>query len=244
MMFSKKPILIVGGNGFIGSHLQDELEDEKLEILDLKRGRDVRDGISGRYRTIVFLAADMARDVSSFYYNRKLYEALDEYMQRYPRTHVIYTSSAAVYPDSEEKHSEKSLVQPVNWYGKSKLLGEAYVQQYFKHTILRLSNVYGSGGKGAYNQFTEGKTTIYGDGNDVRDYVPVDIVAVVIAEAIHRWWKFQGITNVSSGEGTTTNSLFEQHGTGKAQHVKARKGDVHCSILDNSKLQRKIRLQW
>ena len=240
MILSKRrKTLVVGGKGFIGSHLMSMIE---ADVIDLKDGNDVIDGISERYDVIVFLAVDMGRTAEAYYYNSMLYDVLDDYMQEYPSTHVIYTSSAAVYPDELLVQTEKSLVAPVNLYGKAKLLGECYVQQYKRHTILRLANVYGDGGSGAYNLFVSGHKTIYGDGKDVRDYIPVDLVCRVIKYAISHPKLFQGITNVSSGQGTTTNSLFAQFGHGRPKHIKARRGDVHYSVLDNSKLNRILHL--
>ena len=236
MSFFKRKILIVGGSGFIGSHL-----NLRAQILDLKNGDDVRDGIKGKYDVIIFLAVDKGRTQKAYEYNYQLYQSLDRYMNVYPNTRVIYTSSAAVYPDSFDIQTEKDVPIPVNLYGRAKLLGESYVQQYRWHTILRLSNVYGKGGTGAIDLFRNGGNKIYGDGSAVRDYVTVETVASVIEQAVFKRFRFLGITNVSTGVGRTTTEIWNLYGKGKTQNFAEREGDVRCSILSTDKL---ARLKW
>ena len=186
----------------------------------------------------------MARTGKAKAYNIEMYDALDEYMEEHPDTHVIYTSSAAVYGDRIEPQSEHSLVGPVNLYGQSKLIGEAYVQQYPKHTILRLSNVIGRGdGHGVYDSFLNGGTTIFGDGMNVRDYVAAGTVAGVIQQAAKYPERWQGITNVSTGEGKTVLEIFKEiNGDGyEPVFEKKRPGDARYSVLDNTKMKGLLR---
>lgn len=229
-MFRKK-ILVVGGKGFIGSHLNIG------KSLDLKYGQDVRDGIEGRYDTIVFLAVDMEKTNEAFEYNSDLYRALNRYMARYPRTHVIFTSSAAVYGESSKPVTEEAVTNPLNLYGESKLNGEFYLRGYRRYTILRLANVYGTGGKGVIDLFRAGCNKIYGDGSQIRDYISVDKVVRVIRQAIKHPKRYQGTFNVSTGIGISTKDIFILYGHGTPIHLKKRKGDVRYSVLDNHKLR-------
>jgi nucleoside-diphosphate-sugar epimerase len=233
-------ILVVGGRGFIGLNLMEHLP--QADILDLKDGQDwLEVDFYKKYETIVFLAVDMGQTKKAYKYNEELYMALDDYMFNYPDTQVIYTSSAAIYPDSMKPSSEKTLPSPNGWYGKSKMLGELYVQQYRNHTILRLSNVYGYGGKGAWDLFLRGHNEIYGDGSQIRDYVAVRYVCDSIVGAIKYPDKWRGVTNVSRGRGTTTLELLNAFNTKKPVFKPARKGDVQCSILCKDKMEE---LMW
>lgn len=235
----ERNVLVVGGRGFIGSHLALRWAD-----IDIQTGNDARDGIPMQWDAIVFLACNQERTNKALLYNRQLYQALDQYMERYPQTHIVYTSSAAVYRDSDQPLSEHDFTGPANSYGQSKLLGELHVQQYRNHTILRLANVTSDGdGSGAYDLFLGGHRTIFGLGRDIRDYVSVGTVKRAIEAAIADPIKWRGITNVSSGIGTRTIELFHELQPGLEPIFTApRKGDVRCSILDNTKL--KGLLKW
>ena len=84
--------------------------------------------------------------------------------------------------------------------------------------------------------------TIYGDGEQTRDYVYVgDVVAAVLA-ALGR---DGGVFNVGTGTETSVNELFEacRRVAGveaEATHAPARAGDVIRSVLDVSRAEREL----
>ena len=84
--------------------------------------------------------------------------------------------------------------------------------------------------------------TIYGDGEQTRDYVYVgDVVAAVLA-ALGR---DGGVFNVGTGTETSVNELFEacRRVAGVeagATHAPARAGDVIRSVLDVSRAEREL----
>lgn len=243
----KLKVLVVGSEGYIGSNLV-LFGDYEGTWIDKKLGSKFEDVLpSEHYDVIVFLAAQLTNVAATYSYNHRLYEALDVYMESNPDTHVIYTSSAAVYPDRNAPNSEKQLPSPQGFYGRSKFLGECYVQQYKNHTILRLANVYGQlngkSGNGVIDLFRYGKSDeISGNGKQIRDFVFISNVIKAINGAIENPTTWRGITNIGTGKGTTILEVFKRFYVGvepnhKPKMVRKATG-VKCSILDVSKMKR------
>lgn len=230
-------ILIAGGEGFIGSHVAkvfDGLDVGLYEIVDLKSGTDVCTVDGSKYEAIVLLAANLGHDMQMFQDNLAIYRwAMRQ------TAHIIYTSSAAVYGDSDLPHTEDEPLKAPTIYGRSKLLGEQLIKQASSnYTILRLGNVYGDGeGNGVIDIFKRGGSTIYGMGTDIRDYVNVKVVAEAIKTIALNPAAYNKETfNISSGRGMTTNQAFDKYATAEVgNYVPSRGFDVSCSILDNSK---------
>lgn len=229
-------IVVIGHQGFIGSHLADHLT-YSLGI-DIKSSRDFRDDAQTVLcldaDVIILLAAEHLTQTRDMYtYNLSLYNALSPLR----RPHIIFASSAAVYTDSLLPHVEEEECLPSTLYGKSKLLGEQIIQDVCDdYTILRFSNVFGSGeGHGVIDVFEHGGRTIYGDGSQVRDYIDVDTVCKAIAAVANNPTRYNHkIYNVSSGVGQTVNTVFKVHGRGKPIYKLPRSFDVPYSVLDNS----------
>jgi UDP-glucose 4-epimerase len=84
--------------------------------------------------------------------------------------------------------------------------------------------------------------TIFGDGEQTRDYVYVgDVVAAVLAA----FGRDGGVFNVGTGTETSVNELFEacRRVAGvdaEATHASARAGDVLRSVLDVSRSEREL----
>lgn len=232
-------ILIAGGKGFIGSHvakLFDGLDAHLYETADLKEGIDVCDiRDASAYDVIILLAANLGHDMDMFQDNLAIYRwAVRQ------NAHIIYTSSAAVYADALEPHKETDITPAPTLYGRSKLLGEQLISQGCqRRTILRLANVYGDGeGNGAIDIFKRGGTKIYGDGQDVRDYVHVKVVAEAIKRiALNPSIYNREIFNISSNMPMTTRAAFASFS--KPPHtpefLPPRGFDVRHSVLNNAK---------
>ena len=231
-------ILIAGGKGFIGSHVAkvfDGLDVGLYEIVDLKDGQDICDlKNTSKYDVIILLAANLGHDMQMFQDNLAIYR----WACKQKNAHIIYTSSAAVYADSTDAHSETDVTPAPTIYGRSKLLGEQLISQACPNrTILRLANVYGDGdGNGVIDIFKRGGSNIYGMGNDIRDYVSVKVVAEAIKTiALNPSAYNKEIFNISTGIGRTTNQIWDEYGTGVGNYVPSRGFDVECSILNNRK---------
>ncbi|ASN04792.1 NAD-dependent epimerase/dehydratase family protein [Virgibacillus necropolis] len=177
-----------------------------------------------------------------------------ECCRKYNVQKIIYASTAAVYGEPiylgiDEEHP----VEPISFYGLSKLSAERYILSFsklyqMKFTILRYSNVYGptSSHKETddvislfHNRLLENKAPIiYGDGNQTRDYIYVSDVADANLAAIKQ--ADNQILNISTNKPTTLNELVAllSHFTDKKnppQYVDNRDGDIIHSYLDNTK---------
>lgn len=136
--------------------------------------------------------------------------------------HVIFASTGGAMYGSHAPvpTSEVSPPEPVSPYAISKLAAEHYLRHYsaqhgLKTTVLRYSNVYGPrqnphGEAGIVAIFImkllKGELPeIYGDGENVRDYIYISDVVVANLMILERG--LTGTYNCSTGMGTTVNAL-------------------------------------
>lgn len=136
---------------------------------------------------------------------------------------IIFSSSGgAIYREDQDFiKSETSFIKPTSPYGISKWTGEQYIKFYkdiynLDYSILRFSNVYGprQNSKGEagvisifINNILENKPlTIFGSGEQTRDYVYVDDVVNALEMSLN----LSGIFNVSTGKETTVNQLIKK----------------------------------
>lgn len=227
-------VAVIGSQGFIGTRLISGHPD--WLGIDLKSGRDFCDlNVQFSADVVVLLAAYLGHNAEDYKKNLEIYTAL---VSRYAHkdTHIIYTSSAAVYPPSHRIQYEMSRTNPETIYGQSKLLGERIIKDTIKnYTILRLANVFGTGdGKGVIDRFINGHNIIYGTGKQTRDYISVEFVCRAIERITEDLEKFESQTlNISSGVGQTVSEVFEKYGRGQATYDRARDFDVDYSVLAN-----------
>ncbi len=134
---------------------------------------------------------------------------------------TVTIAGIPVYLPVDENHPEN----PITVYDLHKLMSETYLKFYVKQKIvdgasLRLSNVYGPGPKssrsdrGILNQMIRkalaGEVlTVYGEGNQLRDYVYIDDVAMAFLAAAGNIEQINGEHFViGSGQGSTiTNAM-------------------------------------
>ncbi len=132
---------------------------------------------------------------------------------------IVFTSSAAVYGEPEYVPIDVDHpTRPKSPYGLSKLYEERLLKQFSEEygydlAVLRLFNVYGEGQEkglfGALRRAIEtGRTfRIFGDGEQVRDYIYVGDVARAILDVAMKGTT--GTMNVASGVGVTVNQIVE-----------------------------------
>lgn len=239
-------ILLVGSEGYIGSNCPIK----NIKKIDLKNGQDfLTYPIDNEIQTIIFLASakpNINQTQEDYLYNEKLYDRLDQWVKNNNMVHVIFASSAAVYGNTIKPSKENDYLEPINIYGRSKLSGEYRIREYPRHTILRFGNVYGhmqgKSGNGVTEIFMNGGNKIYGDGTQIRDFVPIRIIWNVINSAINYPVQWRGVINVGTGKGKTINEWFKGWGHGEPEYAPFIDGDVLFSTLNNNKMLERLKL--
>jgi UDP-glucose 4-epimerase len=169
---------------------------------------------------------------------------------------VVYAGSSSVYGDAPTlpKH-EEMLPNPISPYAVAKLAGEHYVRAFtrvygIETVTLRYFNVFGpyqdpashySGVLAIFcrRMLAEEQPTIYGDGEQSRDFTYIDnVVHANLLAAAAPAEKVSGqMMNVATGMRITLNQTFEMlRGltgfSGKPAYAEARAGDIRHSLAD------------
>ena len=170
---------------------------------------------------------------------------------------VFSSTGGAIYGECERPAREEDERRPVSPYGTAKLAAEEYLATWnrlhgTRHVALRFANVYGprqlaklEGGVVAIfmDRLRAGEgVTIFGDGEQTRDYVYVgDVVRAVLA-AVGR---DGGVFNVGTATETSVNQLFDgcRRVAGvetQPTYAAARPGDALRSVVDVSRSEREL----
>lgn len=159
-----KKLLITGSNGFVGSYLtratKEHFEvvgvsnkagegvDVELDLSDSKKWQALLD--KENPDIVVHTAALTWVDFSEEHHeetdaiNVRPVEVLAAWaLARNVAPHIIFISSDYVYDGVRGPYTEKSKVNPVNYYGVSKVRGEELVRPLTKGLILRTGVVFG-----------------------------------------------------------------------------------------------------
>lgn len=235
-------------------------------IRDADKVRKVMEGVDYVFHHAAIASVPRSVDdpVSSNQVNvcgtlRVLMEARDAKVRK-----VVFASSSAIYGDApSELKREDDLPTPISPYAVTKMTGEMYCRNFWLNyrlptCSLRYFNVYGprqdpaSDYAAVIPRFVSaakaGKPlTIFGDGEQTRDFVFVnDVVQANILAATDETHHGE-VFNVANQEKVTVNrlaslilrSLGRKEG-GNIVHQEERKGDVRHSLADISKARRML----
>lgn len=173
----------------------------------------------------------------------------------------VMASSMAVYADNAAPRpiDESHPTVPASPYGVSKLAAERLVslmcaQSGLSGGVLRLFNTYGPGQTLSpyvgvvtifvHDLLAERTATIFGDGEQCRDFVHVDDVAAAFALALDSA-EAQGTYNIGTGHATSINTIYAQVRialgvAGKVSRVAPVAGELRYSIADIGAAQRAL----
>lgn len=175
-----------------------------------------------------------------------------------PTIPIVYASSAAVYQSNDSQALTETMpTAPISSYGVDKWACEQYAHMawriYGLQTVgMRFFNVYGPGQpldspySGVITKFIHalqsgGQPTIFGDGEQTRDFIYVGDVANALMAAMDLRQKTSEIYNVCRGRSVSVNQLADTLATVMgvsldAQYKPALSGDIRYSQGDGSKL--------
>jgi nucleoside-diphosphate-sugar epimerase len=188
-----------------------------------------------------------------------LLAARDEGVRR-----VVFSSSASVYGSSAMLPATEDLApDPISPYGVAKLAAERYcisfarVYESFESVVLRYFNVFGPR-QSPFSQYAAGiplfitaivagePITVYGDGEQSRDFTFVDNVVDATIRAADAEGASGEIFNVAAGAPASVNTVADTIGAilelpVSKHHAPPRPGDVRNSWADLTKAERLLR---
>lgn len=172
---------------------------------------------------------------------------------------VLFASSAAVYGNNGEGQSiaEDTPKAPLTPYAVDKLASEQYLDFYRRQhglepVVFRFFNIFGprqdpsSPYSGVISIFCEralsGKPiTLFGDGEQTRDFVYVGDLVSVMVQALEKAQVEEGAVNIGLNRATSLNQLLDALRSvvgdlPPISHVAPRSGDIRHSRADNQRL--------
>ena len=232
-------ILVTGSQGFIGRNLMKSLKRQAvgfdISYYSLQDVRDLRCIATWDIDVVVHLAAltiareSLQKPLDYFKTNVLGTVTMLEYARRNDVNKFIFASSAAA-------------LDPKTPYGLSKLEAEQWCKLYhdlygLNVCILRIFNVYGiTQNKGVIHEFVNqvkaGRPlTVFGDGQQTRDFIHVSDVVSNIAQIIER--EDHGVFEIGTGIETSIGRLaiiFSLYRKVRIDKQPARPGDVRRSF--------------
>jgi len=149
---------------------------------------------------------------------------LEECVKAKVKRIIFPSSGGAIYGNQrKEVYNEEDNTDPISPYAISKLAIEKYLQYYKSHRgldylILRYSNPYGPGqnvvgSQGIISIFlnlikNNKPITIFGDGENIRDYIYIDDLINITRKVFDKKNKYQ-LYNIGSGNGASINEIVK-----------------------------------
>lgn len=187
-------ILLTGNRGMIGKKLRPQLD---CLCLDLVSGGNVITSDLPEVDTIYHLAAQTSVESSWFdpVHDSDNLKMVVRLVHKYPNAKIIFAQSGAIADPSASP------------YAFSKWACGEYLKRFHKNYVICVfPNVYGvEGSKGVVDLFKgKDEVTVYGDGEQTRDFVHVDDIIKGLLQA-QNW--ATGEYFMGSGKGTRIKDL-------------------------------------
>jgi len=168
---------------------------------------------------------------------------------------IIFTSASSLVGEPKTfKVSEEHPATPKTAYGITKLTSEHYLRLYselygLKYIVFRFFNIYGPYQKNGlipslYNRIISNQPlTIFGKGDQIRDYVFIKDIIEFFEKAISSTITDNQILNMGTGEGTTIKELIQvlsdiMQVSPILDHKPERPGEIGNFVADSKKLDK------
>jgi nucleoside-diphosphate-sugar epimerase len=215
-------VFVLGASGFIGRAVLGELQSRGITAVGWSsRDADLTQPEAATKiasllqpdDSLLFVSAltpDRGRDAATMVKNIAMGKHVAEALERSPCRHVVYLGSDAVYADDAPLLTSESPCNPAGLHGVMHLAREVMLRTALQKSktpllILRPCAVYGPGDThNSYgpNRFVrtalkDGKITLFGRGEEMRDHVFIDDLARLTVDALCR--RSAGVLNVATG---------------------------------------------
>tara|TARA_B100000674_G_scaffold431025_1_gene387961 strand:- start:509 stop:1390 length:882 start_codon:yes stop_codon:yes gene_type:complete len=253
-ILNKLHFLIIGSNGFIGSNICSFLEDQGHITIKLNRinSKSDFDWNNTKIDYCIHCASTLIPSSSSEEFYNEYFNLIEPTFFLIDRCEekqipfIFISSAGAIYADSDEYLSEKSIVSPSTFYGMSKYIIESYIFERAKHElkyiVLRPTNVYGRNieninknqgfiENSAFSIMSNETIKLFGDISNERDYIYIDDFVKGVLQLILKA-NLNSIFNVGSGHLCGLNDLIE-----KMSQIFKKK--VNVSILNERDFDKK-----
>jgi nucleoside-diphosphate-sugar epimerase len=207
-------VAVIGGTGFVGTHVLKLLKDRGIPCVNVDRLGHQDQAVETRIADLrdrpaltaalagcdvaIFLAAEWRDDVrpESLYYEVNVDGAANfaAAAQSVGLNKCIFTSSVSVYGPTEYEVEEDFAPNPINHYGKSKLLAEAKLKAWANDNpentmvVIRPTVIFGKGNRGnvwnLLSQMANGPFVMIGDGSNRKSVAYVENIAAFIVSQL------------------------------------------------------------
>lgn len=243
-------------------HIWDQIEFVKGDVRDPLQCEDAVKGCVGIFHqaALVSVTDSIARPMDNHDINITGTINLLEAARKHNARRIVFASSAAIYGDNPELPKRENMApEPKSPYGTVKIGSEYYLRNYADQfgiscVALRYFNVYGkrqdpsSMYSGVISKFTDcarkcQSPTIFGDGEQTRDFVHVDDVVQANINAMTRPLSSSFVhCNVATGKGTRLLDIINVLSEITGMHLEPdfapeRYGDIRHSVADISQAQ-------
>jgi UDP-glucose 4-epimerase len=219
--------VIIGAGGFVGGAIAARLTADKVPMLALTHNEldllkpEASATLQRLLRaddSVVFVSAlAPTRHNAMLIDNLRMAEAVCAALAAQSVAHLVYISSDAVYSDDANPVTERSCQQPSSLHGAMHLAREIMLRATLKLPLafLRPTLIYGA--KDPHNGYGPNRfrrlaakgeaITLFGEGEEKRDHVHVDDVAVLVSATLQH--RSTGTLNIATGRSASFREIAE-----------------------------------